>query len=231
MPVEPPSSNPVRDAFAFAQQRLEDFTNAASRTEVEAQQAVQAFIEAATQTLGESVEPIANSRLLDLAARVPGLGWILAAVGRANTTKINAEVARLRAEHPTETEAQLCDRLISSAAITAGGVGLITNLLPPIALMLFAVDIAAVATLQTEMVYRIAKVYGFELEEPARRGEVMAIFGLSLISSGAVKTSLGLVEALPLIGIAVGVTSNAGLLYALGNGAQQYYALKRSRQS
>jgi len=228
MSNQPPQPDPFQEAIAFAQRFADDLSNMASSTEAEVSQATQEFLEEATRTLGEGVEPIANSRLLDLAARVPGFSWILAAVGRVDTHKIHGEVAQLRSDHPEETVDQLCDRVINSAAVYAGGIGLVTNIIPPIALMLLAVDLVAVATLQAEMVYRIAALYGFDLTEPSRRGEVLSIFGLSLAAASALKAGLSAAELLPVIGAAIGITGNAGLLYGLGNGARQYYASKQS---
>lgn len=224
MSNQPPQPDPFEEAIAFAQRFVNDIGNMASSTEVEISKATQEFLEEATRTLGEGVEPIANSRLLDLAARVPGLSWILAAVGRVDTNKIHGEVARLRSEHPEESVDELCDRVINSAAIYAGGIGLVTNLIPPIALMLVAVDFVAVATLQAEMVYRIAALYKFDLTDRSRRGEVLSIFGLSLAGTSALKVGLSAVELLPVVGTAIGVTGNAGLIYVLGNGARQFYA-------
>jgi len=228
MSNQPPQPDPIQEAIAFAQRFADDLGNMASSTEEEVSKATQEFLEEATRTLGEGVEPIANSRLLDLAARVPGLSWILAAVGRVDTNKIQAEVAQLRSEHPEETVDELCDRIINSAAVYAGGIGLVTNIIPPIALMLLAVDLVAVATLQAEMVYRIAALYGFDLTESSRRGEVLSSFGLSLAAASALKAGLSAAELLPVIGAAIGITSNAGLIYGLGNGARQYYASKQS---
>lgn len=227
MSNQPPQPDPLQEAIAFAQRLGDDVGNLASSTEKEISQATQEFLEEATRTLGKGVEPIANSRLLDLAARVPGFSWILAAVGRVDTTKIQAQVARLRSEHPQESVDELCDRVINSAAIYAGGIGLVTNIIPPIALMLMAVDLVAVATLQAEMVYRIAALHGFDLTEQNRRGEVLSIFGLSLAGTGALKAGLSAAELVPVVGAAIGVMGNAGLIYTLGNGARQFYASKQ----
>ncbi len=224
----PPQPDPLQEAIAFAQRLADDVGNMASATEAELSQATQEFLEEATRTLGEGVEPIANSRLFELAARVPGFSWILAAVGRVDTHKIQGEVTRLRTEHPEETVDELCDRVISSAAIYAGGVGLVTNIIPPIALMLMAVDLVAVATLQAEMVYRIAALYGCDLTDQSRRGEVLSIFGLSLAGTSALKAGLSAAELVPVVGAAIGVTGNAGLIYVLGNGARQFYASKQT---
>jgi uncharacterized protein (DUF697 family) len=72
------------------------------------------------------------------------------------------------------------------------------------------------------MVYQIAAAYGLDLHEPARRGEVLAIFGLSL-GTNVLKFGLSLVEIIPGIGAVIGASSNAIMLYALGYTACRFY--------
>ena len=90
-------------------------------------------------------------------------------------------------------------------------------------------DLAAVAALQSEMLYRIAAAYDFDVADPARKGEALTIFALSLGTSSAVKTGLGVVELIPLVGAAVGASSNAGILYSFGIAASQFYKRKREK--
>lgn len=111
-------------------------------------------------------------------------------------------------------------------AIQAGGIGLATNILPPIAAALFAVDLATVVRLQAEMVYEIAAAYGLDLEDPARRGEVIALFGLSL-GSGTLKTGLSFLEIIPGFGAILGASTNAVMLYGLGYVTCRFYETKQ----
>ena len=75
------------------------------------------------------------------------------------------------------------------------------------------------------MVYEIASAYGLDLEDPARRGEALAIFGLSL-GADVLKTGLTIIEIIPGIGAVVGASSNAALLFVLGQTACRFYAAK-----
>jgi uncharacterized protein (DUF697 family) len=84
------------------------------------------------------------------------------------------------------------------------------------------------------MIYQIACAYGFDLKEPARKGEVVAIFGLSLGgsqalkagSSYAVKAGLGFLRNVPVAGAAIGASTNAVMLYAVGYAACRFYEAK-----
>lgn len=189
------------------------------------------FVEQSTETVGKIVTPIAKNPLIQFAKKVPGINLLATALGQVDETKAQQDVDQLRAKYPLEAPDQLAQRIIADTAMKAGGIGLLTNFVPPLALMLFAVDIVAVTTLQAEMVYRIAAAYGFPLDEPTRRGEVLAIFGLSLGGSSALKVGLGLVELVPALGAVVGASSDAALLYALGTAASRFYEEKRKSLS
>lgn len=186
------------------------------------------LVEQGTETVGKIVTPIAENPIVKYGAKVPGLSWLLTALGQVDIEQAQKEVEKLRQEYPLETAEQIAHRIIVDATLKAGGIGLLTNFVPPLALTLFAVDIAAISALQAEMIYRIACAYGFSLKEPIRRGEVLAIFGLSLGGSGTLKVGLGLVELLPVVGAVVGTSSNAALLYSLGFAASQFYQAKIS---
>src|SRR5919199_2141129 len=188
----------------------------------------QQFVEQGTETVGKIVTPIAENPLVKYAAKVPGINWLLSALGQVDVDLAQAEVDKLRQDYPLESPDQLAHRIMVDTALKAGGIGLLTNFIPPLALTLFAVDLAAITALQAEMIYRIAAAYGFSLKDPTRRGEVLAIFGLSVGGSGVLKVGLGIVELLPVIGAAVGASSNAPLLYPLGYAACRFYEAKKS---
>jgi uncharacterized protein (DUF697 family) len=190
--------------------------------------AAQGFVEQGTETLGKFVTPIAENPLIKYGAKVPGISWLLAALGQVDVEKAQNEVDKLRQEYPLDAPKQLAHRIIVDTSLKAGGIGLITNFVPPLALTLFAVDLAAITALQAEMVYRIAAAYGFSLLEPTRRGEILAIFGLSVGGSGVLKGGLSFVELFPVIGAVVGASSNAALLYSLGYVSCQFYEAKRN---
>lgn len=187
----------------------------------------QQFVEQGTETVGKIVTPIAENPLVKYAAKVPGINWLLSALGQVDVDLAQQEVDKLRQEYPLESPDQLAHRIMVDTALKAGGIGLLTNFIPPLALTLFAVDLAAITALQAEMIYRIAAAYGFSLKDPARRGEVLAIFGLSVGGSGTLKLGLGLVELLPGVGAVVGASSNAALLYSLGYAACRFYEAKK----
>jgi uncharacterized protein (DUF697 family) len=184
------------------------------------------LVERSTETVGHIVSPIAENSFIQYATRVPGLRWLVAALGQVDVTKVEREVAMLRQKYPLETSEELANRVINDIALKAAGIGFLTNAAPPLALSLFAVDLTAIAALQAEMTYHIAAIYGFSLNDPTRRGEALAIWGLSTSGAGVLKTGLNFIEVLPVVGTVVGPTSNAALLFSLGHIARLFYETK-----
>ncbi|MBD2655438.1 EcsC family protein [Synechocystis sp. FACHB-383] len=186
-------------------------------------------IEQGTEQLGAFVTPIAEHPLMQFSTKMPGLQWLLAALGQVNSEKVEREVMALRGQYPLETQAQLAQRVIVETAIKAGGIGLMTNFIPPLALTLLMADLTATTALQAEMIYRIAAIYGFSVHEPSRRGEVLALFFLASGSANLIKSGLSLFELIPILGVVIGITSNASLIYSIGHGACYFYETKKRR--
>lgn len=184
------------------------------------------WAERTTETIGQIVTPIAQNPLVRFATKAPGIKWLMAALGQVDEDEVQQRITTLQQTYPHESRGQLAQRIIADTATKAAGVGLVTNVVPPLALSLLAVDVAAVNALQAEMIYQIAALYGFSLEDSARRGEVLAIWGLSMGGSSVIKSGLSLVEMVPIVGPTVGVAGNAALIYTLGHLAQQFYANK-----
>lgn len=185
------------------------------------------FVSQGTETVGKVVTPIATNPLIKFATKVPGVSWLMAALGQVDVDAVQRDVAELRRLYPLESDDELAQRVIADTAWKAAGIGLATNFIPPLALMLFAVDFGAIAALQAEMIYRIAAIYGFSSLDPTRRGEVLTLWGLSMGGSEAVKVGLSVVELVPVVGAAVGSVGNAAILYGLGAAACRFYEAKR----
>lgn len=204
-------------------------TQQATTTGEETASAAHKLIEATTETVGRTVEPVASNPLINYMAKIPGLSWLLNALGKVDTRAAKQEIERLKQNYPDDTPEQLAHRVIASTALTAAGTGLATNIIPPVAVALFAVDLAALSKLQADMLFRIAAAYKFDLNDPARRGEALAIFALSLGSGGIFKSGLSFLEIIPGFGAVLGASSNAALVYSLGLAARQFYDTKYKR--
>lgn len=188
---------------------------------------LQPFLEPATETVGRVVAPITNLPFIEYATALPGLKWLLAAVGQVNVDKVRLDVDELRQQYPNDSKRQLAQRVMADTAVQAAGIGLITNFVSPVALALTLVDIGAVAALQANMLYRIAAIYGYSPQDDARRGEVLTIWFVSSGGSSVIKSGLSVVETIPGVGAVIGITADASLLYSVGYLACRYYETKR----
>ena len=229
----PPPNNGPNNSFNDAARMMHEMANVLQSS---ANAAGDAFInliypalEQGTEFLGHTVAPIADLPFIKFATGVPGLSWLLAALGQVNAEKIQTAVAELRAEHPLETNEQLAQRVMVETSWRAAQVGLLTNIIPPAAVFLFAVDIGAIAALQAEMIYKIAAIFGFPPDDATRRGEVLSIWTAFTGSSSALKSGLSFLEVLPGMGTAIGITSDAAILYGVGFLACRYYEVKQDR--
>jgi len=185
------------------------------------------LIEQATQTSGEVVNRLSENWLIRKVSGVLNLNWLIGATDVVNLEKAEAAVNKLKQQYPDESPRQIAHRIMVEKATKAGTVGLATSILPGIAVALLAIDLAATTELQSEMLYQIASVYGLDLKDPARKGEILAIFGLALGGGHLLKAAgLGLLRNVPFAGAAIAVSSNATMIYSLGYAACQFYEAK-----
>jgi hypothetical protein len=84
------------------------------------------------------------------------------------------------------------------------------------------------STILVEMVYQIAVAYGFDnLENPAQKGEFLAIFAIALGSQQIMKLGLSfLAKHTPIHGLLIDATTNVILFQLLGYAANQFYEAK-----
>lgn len=152
--------------------------------------------------------------------------FLIEIVDQVDLVKAETEVNRLKEQYPDDKPAEIAHRLMLQKAVYVGGSGLATSLVPGAVAALFAVDIAATTALQAEMVYQIACAYGFDLHDPARKSEVLLIFGLATGGGQAVKIGVKFLRNIPLAGAVVGASTNALILYALGHASCRFYESK-----
>lgn len=190
-------------------------------------QQVHDLLSPATTKAGETIEWVGNNWFVRRISRFLNLNWLVGASDSVNLDQAAAAVKKLQQEHPNESPEQIAHRIMVEKATRAGGIGLATSFVPGIALALLAIDLAATTKLQAEMVHQIAAAYGLSLKDPARKGEVLTIFGLGLGGSRLLRLAgLGLLRNVPLAGAFIGASSNAAMLYSLGYAACRFYEAK-----
>ncbi|XZN89859.1 MAG: hypothetical protein ACM65M_19670 [Microcoleus sp.] len=185
----------------------------------------------ATQGTGQAVTFVGNLPFVRQVAGVFRVDWLVGVSSRVDLAKAEAEAKQLQQQYPNEYPSEIAHRIMVQKALQAGGVGLASSFLPGVAAALLAIDLVATTAIQTEMVYEIAAAYGMDLQDPGRKGEVLAIFGLALGGSNAMKAGLGFLRNLPLAGAMIGASTNATMLYALGYAAREFYEAKLREDS
>ncbi|WP_017315762.1 hypothetical protein [Mastigocladopsis repens] len=185
------------------------------------------LIELATHTAGQVTERLGENWLIRRVAGVLNLNWLVGAADNVDLEKAAAAVKKLQQEHPNESPSQIAHRIMVEKATKAGGIGFASSILPGFAAALLAIDLAATTQLQSEMIYQIAAAYGLDLKDTARKGEVLAIFGLALGGGRLLRTAgLGLLRNVPFAGAMIGASSNATMVYSLGYAACRFYEAK-----
>lgn len=185
------------------------------------------LIEQTTQTSGQVVNRLSENWLIRRVSGVLNLNWLIGTTDAVDLEKAEVAVRKLKQQYANESPSQIAHRIMVEKATQAGTVGLATSVLPGIAVALLAIDLTATTKLQSEMLYQIASVYGLDLKDPARKGEVLAIFGLALGGGRLLKAAgLGLLRNIPLAGAAIAASSNATMIYSLGYAACRFYEAK-----
>lgn len=189
--------------------------------------------------LGHLINLVDDSPMLQQLTKALPIDWLLNLINQVDIVKAETHVKQLQQKYPQEQPNEIAHRLMLEKSVYVGGSGLASSLVPGFAAALFAADLAATTAIQAEMVYQIACAYGFDLKEPARKGELLTIFGVSLgggqaLKAGAsyaTKAGAGLLRNIPFAGAVIGASTNAAMLYAVGHGACQFYEAKLNQQN
>lgn len=185
------------------------------------------LIEQTTETSGEIVNHLSENWLIRKLSGVLNLNWLIGSTDAVDLEKAEVAVNKLKQQYPNESASEIAHRIMVEKATQAGTIGLATSILPGVAVALLAIDLTATTKLQSEMLYQIASVYGLDLKDAARKGEILAIFGLGLGGGRLLKAAgLGLLRNVPLAGAAIAASSNATMIYSLGYAACRFYEAK-----
>jgi HJR/Mrr/RecB family endonuclease/uncharacterized protein (DUF697 family) len=173
--------------------------------------------------LGSALDLISQSPILKKLTEKFKIDWLVRAIDTVDVVTAEAQVRELQRQYPHEKPQEIAHRLMVEKALLAAGSGLVSSLVPGAALALAGMDLAAMTALSAELVYQIAAAYGMDLRSSDRKGEVVAIFGLSLGSNLAIEAGVTLVSNIPLAGAAINASASAAMIYALGYGACRFY--------
>jgi len=208
----------------------------------------------ANRTLGEKVEQAQEHWLARQLSQRLGVNWLLDLIYRVDTVRITADVQRLRAKFPQATARELSQHLIKDKLLSIGGVGFVAGLVPlGVNIPFLALDVVTSLRLQCELVYGIAAVYGLDLTDTQRKGELLWVLALGFGSEKVILSSVEYVEKtalplitpwlleqlakrlstqiaekfvtrwIPLVGAFLGAGANIALLHLVGRAAMGFY--------
>ncbi|MEB3274870.1 MAG: hypothetical protein ACO4CG_04770 [Prochlorothrix sp.] len=197
---------------------------ALGQTVTQAGQAAGSTLQYSTQLTGNLIQNLDASPELQKLTKELNLEWLLPVINNVDIQGAGAATQQLQNQYPQESANEIANRLIQQKAVLVGGMGLASSLIPGVAAALLTVDMAGLALVQAELGYQIAAAYGLDLEDPARKGEVLAIFGAAMGTNFALKTGIkAVLRNVPIAGGVVGASTNAMALYAVGYAACRFY--------
>ncbi|MGA1132631.1 MAG: hypothetical protein ACO31I_10275 [Prochlorotrichaceae cyanobacterium] len=177
-----------------------------------------------TQFTGQILHKIDRSPELQRLTQALNLEWLIPILNRVDIQGVMKTVEDLKSRYPQAPTGEIAHRLIQKKVLLVGGMGFASSLVPGVSTALFSVDMAGLVLSQAELGYQIAAVYGLDVMDPARKGEVLAIFGAAMGTNFALKTGLKFVlRSVPIAGSVVGASTNAMALYAVGYAACRFY--------
>lgn len=206
-----------------------------SETAVTVGGAVGQVTSTATTSAGQMANWVSKNPLFKPVTKTLQMDWLVDLLDQVDVDKAEGVVRKLRSKYPNESPGQIAHRLMLKKVTLAAGTGLASSALPGFVAALLVLDFSFTMSLQAEMVYQIAAAYGLDLNDPARKGEVLAIFGLSVGGSKAIQggvkyaTQAGIMSFLknvPAAGAVIGSSTNAAMTYSLGYAACRFYEAK-----
>jgi len=162
----------------------------------------------------------------------------LARIFDAITKGVNLEnakdvVRKRQLDYPDAQPTQIVEHLIRDKAIFAIVVGLDSEAVTKVgggsaSAATLTVDLFSTTSMLVEMCYQIAVAYGVEdLHYPARRGEILAIFGLALGSEQLGKLGVDfLLQHTPITSALINAGTNVIVFQLVGYAAREFYSAK-----
>lgn len=151
---------------------------------------------------------------------------------RTDLDKAKDEVKKLQLDYLHEKPIQIANRIIwNKTLLSTTAVGFssaIKETASTIEKLELSIALPKTSTILVEMVYQIAVAYGFDnLENPAQKGEFLAVFAIALGSQQIMKLGLSFLgKHTPIQGLLIDATTNVILFQLLGYAASQFYEAK-----
>lgn len=148
-------------------------------------------IEKSGKTVGGLIERFSNLKLYKNLTDNFGLFWLFERIVSVDIEKVNKQVEKFRKKYPEASIEELCDKLITHKAFYTGTIGFTSGLIPGnIPALLF--DFVSTIGAEAELIYEIALIYGMDLADNTRKGEVLTLIALGAGSTKSAEAALKL---------------------------------------
>lgn len=142
-------------------------------------------IQQSGKAVGKAMGRIKNWKLHNQLTDKFGLLWLFERIINVDINKVTEQVEKFRKKYPNDSIEELCDRLIKHKAFYTGTIGFTSGLIPAnVPALLF--DFVSTIGAEAELIYEIALVYGMDLSNNTRKGEVLTLIALG---AGSTKTA------------------------------------------
>ncbi|WP_287131274.1 EcsC family protein [Candidatus Cyanaurora vandensis] len=208
--------------------------------------------------VGKQLTELRQNWLLQQITQRLGANWLWDLLNTVDFKKVQATVEKTRRALPGVTNAIVSRRLVEQKLVYVGGLGFVSGVLP-FNVPFIALDVVGTLRAQTELLYEIAYAYGLDLNDPARKAEVLWVLGLGLGSEQLISSGLKVFEKtavprltpilleqlarlistqlaeklvtrlVPVVGATLGAGANITFMYLLGQTAINFY--ERERQT
>jgi len=150
---------------------------------------------------------------------------------------VDLEAAKMTVKNLQETyqgkePRQIARILVVQKSFQAAGLELVKGIpsVNEILNGLAGVDLPIIAILSAEMIYQIAAIYGFDLQFPERKLEVLAAFGVAFLGEQAIDAGIDWLKYGISPGTLISAATKGLMIYAMGNTACLFYEAKLNQQ-
>lgn len=148
-------------------------------------------IEKSGKIVGNVLDFVSESDLYKYLSEKLGIYWFFDKILSVDTFKVRKQVEKFREKYPEETNDKLAERLTRHKAFYTATIGFTSGLIPGnVPAIIF--DFIASTAAQAELIYEIAMVYGLDLDDSTRKGEVLTLIALGAGSTKTAEASLKL---------------------------------------
>ncbi|MEW5819741.1 MAG: EcsC family protein [Cyanobacteriota bacterium] len=148
-------------------------------------------IEKSGKVIGGILDYITASNLYRIITEKLGIHWFFEKILNVDVFKVQRQVEKFRQKYPDDPPHKLAERLTKHKAFYTASIGFTSGLIPAnIPALIF--DFITSTAAQAELIYEIAMVYGLDLEDTTRKGEVLTLIALGAGSSKTAEATLRL---------------------------------------